>query len=141
MAPNVDSIQPSGVGTLMPVPLSSQTSSSGIGNPMRTAYRAVLIAARAVAWFALASPNEQTTTASSGRSIPTPMRFARARLKARPIAFGRWLAIVLVCGGIHSARLPQTLWRPWAIGSSLDATTPSSVSSVGCCPRAGAIGP
>jgi hypothetical protein len=62
------------------------------------------------------------------------MRFARARLKARPIAFGRWLAIVLVWGGIHRARLPHTLWRPWAIGSSLEATTPSSVSSVGVLP-------
>src|SRR4026209_589363 len=92
------------------------------------------MAARAVAWFALAAPNEQTTTASSGRSIPTPMRFARDRLKARPIAFGRWLAIVLVWGGIQRARLPHTLWRPWAIGSSLEATTPSSVSSVGVLP-------
>ena len=92
------------------------------------------MAARAVAWFALASPNEQTTTASSGRSIPTPMRLARARLKASPIALGRWLAIVLVCGGIHSARLPHTLWRPWAIGSSLEATIPSSASRVGVLP-------
>ena len=94
----------------------------------------MLIAARAVAWFALASPNEQTTIASSGSSMPTPMRFARARLKARPIAFGRWLAIVLVCGGIHSGRLPHTLWRPCAIGSSLEATTPSSVSRTGVLP-------
>ena len=36
-SPNVAAIQPSGVGTLMPVSLSSQTSRSGIGRPMRTA--------------------------------------------------------------------------------------------------------
>jgi len=92
------------------------------------------MADRAVAWFALASPNEHRTMASSGRSIPTPMRLARARLKASPMAFGRWLAIVLVWGGIHIARLPHTLWRPWAIGSSLDATTPRSVSITGVLP-------
>ena len=134
LLPYVEAIQPSGVGTLIPVSLSSHTSRSGIGRPMRTAYRAVLIAERAVAWFALASPNEQTTMASSGSSWATPMRLARPRLKARPIALGRWLAIVLVCGGIHSARLPQTLWRPWEMGSSLEATTPSRASMTGVLP-------
>ncbi len=42
--------------------------------------------------------------------------------------------MVLVCGGTHMARLPHTLWRPWAIGSSLEATTPSRVSSIGVLP-------
>ena len=50
------------------------------------------------------------------------------------MAFGRWLAIVLVCGGTHSARLPHTLWRPWLIGSSLEATTPSRLSRIGVLP-------
>ena len=92
------------------------------------------MAESAVAWFALASPNEQATMASPRRPLATPRRFARDRLKARPIAFGRWLAMVLVCGGTHSARLPHTLWRPWLIGSSLEATTPSSVSRIGVLP-------
>ena len=35
--------------------------------------------------------------------------------------------MVVVWGGTHSGRLPHTLCRPWAIGSSLLATTPSSV--------------
>ena len=42
--------------------------------------------------------------------------------------------MVEVCGGTHSGRLPHTLWRPWAIGSSLDATTPSSASKAGVLP-------
>src|SRR6476659_6173777 len=87
--------------------------------------------ASAVAWFALASPNEATTIASLGRSVATPIRRERARLNAVPVAFGRWLAIVDVCGGTQSARLPQTLWRPPEIGSSDDATMPSSASNAG----------
>ena len=94
------------------------------------------MAARAVAWLALASPNEQATIASAWSPLATPSRLARARLKAMPIAFGRWLAMVLVCGGTHSARLPHTLWRPPLIGSSAEATTPSSVSSIGVLPGA-----
>src|SRR5687768_3269835 len=94
------------------------------------------MAARAVAWFALASPKEQATIASAGRPFATPMRFARARLNARPMALGRWLAIVLVWGGTHRARLPHTLWRPWLMGSSLDATTPRSVSRIAVLPGA-----
>ena len=65
-----------------------------------------------MAWLALASPNEQSTMASSGRSAAKPMRRARARLKASPVALGRWLAIVEVCGGTQSGRLPHTLCRP-----------------------------
>ena len=63
----------------------------------------------AVAWLTDASPKEQATMASSGRSIATPSRRARASEKARPIALGRWLAMVEVCGGTQSARLPHTL--------------------------------
>ena len=44
------------------------------------------------------------------------------------------LAMVEVWGGTHSGRLPHTLWRPWAIGSSLDATTPSRASKAGVLP-------
>ena len=89
------------------------------------------MADRAVAWFALASPKEQATIASSGSPLATPIRRARASENARPIALGRWLAIVLVWGGIHNARLPQTLCRPCEMGSSLEATMPSAVSSAG----------
>src|SRR5439155_20931918 len=96
-----------------------------------TPYRAVLIAESAVAWFAEASPNEHATIASSGRLFATPRRRPRAREKARPIALGRWLATVEVCGGTHSARLPQTLCRPCAIGSSAEAAIPSRVSKIG----------
>ena len=92
------------------------------------------MAESAVAWFALASPNEHITTASALGPLATPSRFARARLNARPIAFGRWLAIVLVCGGTQSGRLPQTLWRPCEIGSSREATIPRSVSRMGVLP-------
>jgi hypothetical protein len=48
-----------------------------------------------------------------------------------PVAFGRWDAIVLVWGGTQSGRLPQTLCRPCAIGSSSDAQIESSVSKSG----------
>ena len=42
--------------------------------------------------------------------------------------------MVEVWGGTHSGRLPHTLWRPWAIGSSLLATMPSSASKAGVLP-------
>ena len=42
--------------------------------------------------------------------------------------------MVEVCGGTHSGRLPHTLCRPWAIGSSLLATMPSSASNAGVMP-------
>jgi hypothetical protein len=50
---------------------------------------------------------------------------------AAPTAFGRWLAIVEVCGGIHNGRLPQTLWRPPEIGSSALAASDSAPSRTG----------
>ena len=45
-----------------------------------------------------------------------------------------FVAMVDVWGGTQSGRLPQTLCRPWAIGSSLLATTPSSESKAGVLP-------
>ena len=45
--------------------------------------------------------------------------------KAVPTALGRWLAIVLVCGGIFNNLLPITLCLPPLIGSSEDATKES----------------
>ena len=42
--------------------------------------------------------------------------------------------MVDVWGGTHSGRLPHTLWRPWAIGSSLLATMPSRASKTGVVP-------
>ena len=87
---------------------------------------------RADAWFADASPKVQHTMESSGRSWGTcPRRRARPSANAIPTAFGRWEAMVLVCGGTHSRRLPQTLWRPWLMGSSARAQMESSVSSAG----------
>ena len=90
--------------------------------------------ASAVAWLMVASPNVQQTTASGGGSGSMPTRRARASAKAAPTALGRWEAIVLVCGGTQSARLPQTLCRPWAIGSSRLAHRLSSVSKSGVVP-------
>ena len=58
-----------------------------------------------------------------------------------PIALGTCEAIVLVCGGTQSSRLPQTLCRPWLIGSSLEAHSDSSVLKSGVLPRAGARAP
>ena len=39
--------------------------------------------------------------------------------------------MVEVWGGTHKARLPQTLWRPCAMGSSAEATMPSNASKMG----------
>ena len=88
----------------------------------------------AVAWFADASPKVQQTIASGATLGSTPSRRARARANAVPVAFGRCDAIVLVCGGTQSGRLPQTLWRPPAIGSLFDAQIERSVSKSGVDP-------
>ncbi len=71
--------------------------------------------------------------ASAGSSV-RPNRRARASENAMPTALGTCDAMVEVWGGTHSGRLPHTLWRPWAMGSSLDATTPSSASKAGVLP-------
>ena len=47
--------------------------------------------------------------ASSGTSSAYPRRRARSIANAVPTAFGRWLAMVDVCGGIHPATDPHTL--------------------------------
>ena len=47
---------------------------------------------------------------------------------ATPIARGRCEAIVDVCGMTARSAWPNTLWRPPAIGSSADASSPSSTS-------------
>src|SRR5215218_11176466 len=69
--PYACSIQPDGVGTEMPRPLSSQTNRIGTGSPRYAVASAALIAPAAVEWFAEASPNEHSTTASSGHSQST----------------------------------------------------------------------
>ena len=48
--------------------------------------------------------------------------------KAVPTALGKWLAMVLVCGGILSVLLPNTLCLPPLIGSSEDAMNESPIS-------------
>jgi hypothetical protein len=93
-----------------------------------------LNAPAAVEWLAEASPNEHAMIASAGAFAAAPSRAARSSATAAPTAFGRCDAIVDVCGGIASGRLPNTLWRPPAIGSSALAHTPSSTSRSGVCP-------
>src|SRR5438093_569798 len=90
---------------------------------------------RAVAWLADASPNEQQTIESSLNSSFSPRRRACRSAKAKPEALGKCEAIVLVCGGTHSGRLPQTLCRPCEIGSSAAAQKESSVSRIGVEPE------
>src|SRR4029078_13082276 len=102
----------------MPIPLSSHTKRIGAAPPRLTVYRAALIPLSAVAWLADASPNEQHTMESSLKSDSAPRRRATRRAKAKPAAWGRCEAIVLVCGGTQRARLPHTLCRPPEIGSS-----------------------
>ena len=69
----------------------------------------VLKAAQAVAWFDDASPKEQMTTLSSGTGASSPTRFCLPIMKAAPTAFGRWLAMVEVWGGIHRSTEPKDL--------------------------------
>ena len=49
-----------------------------------------------------------------------------------PTALGRCEAMVEVCGGMESAALPKTLWRPPAMGSSRAAQRPSRTSRTAC---------
>jgi hypothetical protein len=58
----------------------------------------------------------------------------QAKVKAAPTALGRWLAMVLVWGGICRSLLPKTLWRPPAIGSSAAAVRLRSTSKRGVVP-------
>ena len=124
------------------MPLSSHTNRIGTGRCWYPVHAAVLIAPVAVEWFAEASPNVHTMIASCGARIELaigeagsiPSRAARSSATAAPTALGSCDAIVEVCGGIASGWLPNTLWRPPAIGSSLLAHSPSSTSSSGVCP-------
>ena len=128
------SIQLAGVRTLIPIPLSSQTKRRGQGRFWWSARAALLNAPQAVLWFALASPNEQSTMLSCGTGRGMPRRRARAKENAAPMAFGKWLAIVEVCGGMWRGTLPKTLCLPPAIGSSLALTRPRSTSWSGVLP-------
>ena len=74
---------------------------------------------------------------SSGTPEPGSMPWRRSRdiAIAKPSAFGRWLAIVLVCGGTCIVGEPSTLCRPPLIGSSADAQNDSIASKNGVSPR------
>jgi hypothetical protein len=117
----------------MPSPLSSQTSSSGMPIPCRALQQAAFTAPVAVEWFADASPKLATTTASSGqrsgRRSRAGMRSWRPSAQPMPRARGRWLAMVDVCGITARSGCPNTLCRPPATGSSVDAASPSATSS------------
>ena len=67
-------IQPLGVFTEMPMPLSSQTNSTGAGSFWYAVHAAALNAVCAVAWLLEASPNEQIAMLSSGIGSAWPMR-------------------------------------------------------------------
>ncbi len=126
-------MKPGAVDTLMPMPLSSQTKRIGTGRRCHAAEHAALTAPIAVEWPSDASPKLHTTiasagVASAGAPSPSAMRLRRSIATAAPTAFGRCDAMVDVCGGMHSRALPKTLWRPPAMGSSRDATIPSSTS-------------
>ncbi|RAO03347.1 hypothetical protein GUI43_05269 [Micromonospora noduli] len=130
----------------MPSPLSSQTKSTGIRSPAWSYHPAVLKAAVALAWLTEASPKEQTTIASGGQGAcvapaplptrtPAPVRrpalsSRRSRSTASPIptARGRCEAMVEVVGTMARSARPNTLCRPPAIGSRLDAAIPRSTS-------------
>jgi hypothetical protein len=130
--PSAASTQPGGVGTLMPSPLSSHTSSNGNRWSVRSNQPAALNAAVALAWLIEASPNEHMTTASGSattdRSRPSG---ARSIANARPTPRGRCDPTVEVVGTMRSAAFPNTLCRPPAIGSSVDATSPRITSRKG----------
>src|SRR3970040_2525316 len=110
-------IQPCGVFTEMPMPLSSHTKSTGAGSFWYAVQAAALNAVWAVAWFAEASPNEQIAMLSPGIGNAWPMRRPASIAIAVPSALGRWDAIVEGCGNTHNGLLPQTLWRATEIAA------------------------
>jgi hypothetical protein len=73
----------------MPMPLSSQTSSSGIGSRGSSPRSPALTAPVAVEWLAEASPKLHTVTASDGHSPGRPSLAARLVAKATPRARGQ----------------------------------------------------
>ena len=118
----------------MPMPLSSQTISSGIGRPWYTVLDEVLKAPTRVEWLTEASPKLVTTMASPGQGVAIPIRRARPSEKASPTARGRCEAMVEVCGITASSALPNTLCRPPAIGSPVAAATPDRMSETASWP-------
>ena len=113
----------------MPSPLSSQTKSRGSGSPWYAQYAGAVqragggrVVHRGVAEAAdddrVGWPVVLDARASAARSIAN----------ATPTARGRCEAIVEVCGMTASSWWPKTLCRPPAIGSSVAAVTPSSMS-------------
>src|SRR5690606_3121298 len=123
-----------GVGVEIPNPLSSQTNNTGSGTCWYAAQQVELMAPWAVEWLAEASPKLHSTIASCGHWPPTPRRLLKSTAKAAPTALGNCDAMVLVCGGIFSAKLPSTLCRPPEMGSSLLAQNDSNISYNGVLP-------
>jgi hypothetical protein len=94
-----------------------------------------VIAPCAVEWLAEASPKLHSTTPSGASGVSSsPIRRAMPIENAAPTALGRWLAMVLVCGGMASRFDPSTLCRPPEIGSSAEAANESSMSHAGFSP-------
>src|SRR5262249_61577343 len=87
-----------------------------------------------VALFAAPATKDKRTMEVVLRPPPCLFRPAGRNAKATPAAFGRCDAMVLVCGGTHKDRLPQTLCRPCEIGSSAEAQNESRVSKIGSTP-------
>ena len=121
-------IQPGGVGTEMPRPLSSHTSSSGMRMPCRALQLAALIAPVAVEWLAEASPklatDERVVRPAQRRAEPRRLRLLPAERPADAEGPRQVAAIVEVCGITARSGWPNTLCRPPAIGSSADARQP-----------------
>ena len=136
VARSLDAVQPLGVRTLIPMPLSSTTSSNGSGSPWWTVCPAVLSAAAALAWLSEASPRLASTIASFGYGVARPSRRARSSAKASPTARGRCEAIVEVCGMIPASRRPNTLCRPPLMGSSVLHMRLARMSQTGSNPAA-----
>src|SRR5690606_35844841 len=97
-------------------------------------HAAALKAVWAVAWLLEASPKEQIAMLSSGIGSAWPRRRPASIAIAVPSAFGRWDAMVEVCGNTHNGLLPQTLCRPPLAGSSLLAANDSAESIAGSIP-------
>jgi translation initiation factor IF-2 len=113
------STQPRGVATEMPMPLSSQTNSTGSGPRPRRGQRAALRRRCAVAWLRDASPNEHHHDGVVGHvrrrvGDPGPRRRRRSRRPCRRPSAGATRSSR--SAGDPRSRLPQTLCRPWRRG-------------------------
>ena len=134
LAESTAATQPSGDRTDSPMPLSSQTNSTGIRSPEWSHQPAVLNAATALAWLIDASPNEHTATASVGHGVSVSRRRPRSTAKPSPTARGRCDPIVEVVGMICRSGWPNILCRPPAPGSAAEATSPRRTSRTGSVP-------